>query len=71
MSGPVGAFYLKEDRPTLLIAGGIGVTPFRAMLKELENEQRNHPIHLLKALATSFLKSGGATVKCENPQNRL
>ncbi|KMK75247.1 FAD-dependent oxidoreductase [Alkalihalobacillus pseudalcaliphilus] len=47
MSGPVGAFYLKEDRPTLLIAGGIGVTPFRAMLKELENEQRNHPIHLL------------------------
>lgn len=28
MSGPVGAFYLKENSPPLLIAGGIGITPF-------------------------------------------
>lgn len=28
MSGPLGSFYLKDDRPALLIAGGIGITPF-------------------------------------------
>lgn len=33
MSGPVGSFYLKDDRPTILIAGGIGITPFRSILK--------------------------------------
>lgn len=38
MSGPVGSFYLKDYTPTLLIAGGIGITPFRAMLKQLEAE---------------------------------
>lgn len=34
MRGPVGPMYLKDDKPTLLIAGGIGVTAFRAMVKE-------------------------------------
>lgn len=38
MSGPVGSFYLKDNSPTLLIAGGIGITPFRAMVKQLEAE---------------------------------
>lgn len=38
MSGPVGSFYLKDDRPTLFIAGGIGVTPFRAMIKQMETD---------------------------------
>lgn len=39
MSGPVGSFYLKDNRPTLLIAGGIGITPFRSMLKQIEAEK--------------------------------
>ncbi|MBS4207381.1 FAD-dependent oxidoreductase [Bacillus sp. FJAT-50079] len=38
MSGPVGSFYLKDNSPSLLIAGGIGITPFRAMVKQLEAE---------------------------------
>lgn len=36
MSGPVGGFYLKENSPTLLIAGGIGITPFRSIVKQIE-----------------------------------
>lgn len=47
--GPVGPFYLKDNRPSLLIAGGIGITPFRSILKQLEAEGKadeNH-IHLL------------------------
>lgn len=49
MSGPVGGFYLKENSPSLLIAGGIGITPFRAMLKQIEAEGNGveNPIHLL------------------------
>jgi ferredoxin-NADP reductase len=38
MSGPVGSFYLKDGRHSLLIACGIGITPFRAILKQLEAE---------------------------------
>src|SRR4051812_8842826 len=49
MAGPVGSFYLKEDRPTMLIAGGIGITPFRAILKQIAEERKSieKPIHLL------------------------
>lgn len=35
MSGPVGSFYLGGESSVVFIAGGIGITPFRAMLKEL------------------------------------
>ncbi len=38
MSDSVGSFYLKGGGPALLIAGGIGITPFRAMVKQLETE---------------------------------
>lgn len=49
MSGPVGGFYLKDDSPSLLIAGGIGITPFRAILKQIDSEGDGveKQIHLL------------------------
>jgi len=49
MRGPVGPFYLKEETPTLFIAGGIGITPFRSMLKQIDATQKEYgkPIHLL------------------------
>ena len=49
MSGPVGSFYLKDNSSTLLIAGGIGITPFRSIVKQLEIEGNSiaNPIHLL------------------------
>ncbi len=49
MSGPLGTFYLKDSSPSLLIAGGIGITPFRAMLKQIETEGNGvgKQIHLL------------------------
>lgn len=51
MSGPVGSFYLTDDRPSLLIAGGIGITPFRSILKQVEangkaGEKRIHLLYL-------------------------
>ncbi|QJD82819.1 FAD-dependent oxidoreductase [Cohnella herbarum] len=38
MSGPVGSFCLQDNSPSLLIAGGIGITPFRSILKQIESE---------------------------------
>jgi ferredoxin-NADP reductase len=38
MSGPVGSFSLQDNSPSLLIAGGIGITPFRSILKQIEAE---------------------------------
>jgi ferredoxin-NADP reductase len=49
MSGPVGGFYLKDHNPSLLIAGGIGITPFRSILKQIEAEGNviEKSLHLL------------------------
>ncbi|MFF2890155.1 FAD-dependent oxidoreductase [Paenibacillus sp. NPDC057967] len=38
MSGPVGAFSIQDNSPSLLIAGGIGITPIRSILKQIEAE---------------------------------
>ena len=48
-SGPLGPFYLNDNSPSLLIAGGIGITPFRSMLKQIEAEGNmgEKQIHLL------------------------
>ncbi len=45
--GPLGAFYLREDetRPILMVAGGTGIAPIRAMLQQhLGTSAR--PVHL-------------------------
>ncbi|GAA0322927.1 FAD-dependent oxidoreductase [Bacillus carboniphilus] len=49
MTGPIGSFSLKDNSPSLLIAGGIGITPFRSILKQIESEGNGigKPIHLL------------------------
>jgi len=38
LRGPVGPFYLKDRAPVLLVAGGIGITPIRSMLRQVEAE---------------------------------
>ncbi len=47
MSGPVGSFYLKEDSPALFIATDIGITPFRAIIKQIEEENIGKQFKLL------------------------
>ncbi|PPA71093.1 FAD-dependent oxidoreductase [Jeotgalibacillus proteolyticus] len=36
IAGPVGSFYVTDNLPALLVAGGIGITPFRSILKQME-----------------------------------
>jgi ferredoxin-NADP reductase len=46
--GPVGRFVLDEDgtRPCVLIAGGIGITPFRSMLRHATAETSARKLYL-------------------------
>lgn len=51
MSEPMGDFVLPKDPriPLVYIAGGIGVTPMRSMIKWLHDQQQTRSIHLLYA----------------------
>ena len=49
MSGPLGSLNVNDEHPTVLIAGGIGITPYRSIIKQIEAEGNGNkkPIHLL------------------------
>ncbi|MDM4772664.1 2Fe-2S iron-sulfur cluster-binding protein [Solimonas sp. SE-A11] len=48
IEGPLGAFYLREDsdRPMLLMAGGTGFAPIKAMLEDQLARGLKRPAHL-------------------------
>jgi ferredoxin-NADP reductase len=47
--GPNGTFILdeKEDSPQVFLAGGIGITPFRSIIKNAFDKKLRTPIHLI------------------------
>lgn len=47
--GPIGTFALHDDPavPAVFVAGGIGITPFRSMLRDAAARGLTHPITLL------------------------
>lgn len=46
--GPLGTFFLREDstRPILMMAGGTGFAPLKAMLEHLYHSGDTRPVHL-------------------------
>lgn len=48
IQGPLGSFTLHQDaaRPAVFLAGGIGITPFRSMVKYAAEEKLSHRIFL-------------------------
>ena len=48
IEGPFGNFGLhnKASRPAVILAGGIGITPFRSMVFDAAHERRPHHIYL-------------------------
>lgn len=52
MVEPEGDFVLPDDpkRPLVFVAGGIGITPFRSMIKYLSDKGEKRDIHLIYAL---------------------
>jgi ferredoxin-NADP reductase len=51
MSEPMGDFVLPKDplRPLVFVAGGIGITPMRSMIKWLHDNEEHRTIHLIYA----------------------
>jgi ferredoxin-NADP reductase len=49
LADPMGDFVLPKDSsiPLLFVAGGIGVTPYRSMIKWLHDREEKRDIHLL------------------------
>jgi ferredoxin-NADP reductase len=49
VDGPWGSFVLHADasRPAVLLAGGIGITPFRSMIKDAVERRLAHAITLI------------------------
>ncbi len=49
MADPMGDFVLPKDksRPLIFIAGGMGITPMRSMIKWLDDTQEHRIIHLI------------------------
>lgn len=40
-------FHLKDNRSSVLIAGGIGIAPFRSMLREMHDSQTTNAVQLI------------------------
>lgn len=53
--GPFGWFKIKDNTsPVVMISTGIGITPMRALIKKLENDQ-SRAIHLIYASPSDYL----------------
>ncbi len=54
LSHPLGDFVLPKDKsiPLLFVAGGIGITPFRSMVKWLTDVSQQRDIHLVYSVRT-------------------
>jgi len=47
MRGPMGNFTLDSDRSAIMLAGGIGITPFRSMIRYIADKSYNLPVVLI------------------------
>jgi ferredoxin-NADP reductase len=47
VQGPFGRFLLKEDRPAVLLAGGIGITPLKGMAEYAQDTALPIPVRLV------------------------
>lgn len=45
--GPLGSFLLDPERPAVLLTGGIGITPFRSMVRAAADRGFKEPVILL------------------------
>jgi ferredoxin-NADP reductase len=47
VEGPYGHFVLREDRPAVLLAGGIGITPLKGMAEYASDKKLPIPVRLV------------------------
>ncbi|WP_138419939.1 NO-inducible flavohemoprotein [Aquibacillus sediminis] len=54
VSAPAGDFVLeKEEKPLVLLSGGVGLTPLVSMLETVVEEQPNRPVYFIHAAQSS------------------
>lgn len=75
IEGPLGAFYVREDseRPMLLMAGGSGFAPVKAMLEDLFARGSTRPAHLfwgVRSREDLYLHALAERWAAEQPQFR-
>lgn len=52
-TGPMGSFFLREQkRPALLLAGGTGLAPMLSILERMKDSPAEHPVHLVYGVST-------------------
>lgn len=55
VQGAFGWFRIRDEHsPIVMFAGGVGITPIRALVKELENDSRRH-IHVVYSSSDYYL----------------
>jgi glycine betaine catabolism B len=47
LQGPFGRFVLREDRPAVLVAGGVGITPLKGMAEYASDNALQIPVRLI------------------------
>jgi glycine betaine catabolism B len=47
LQGPFGRFVLREDRPAILVAGGVGITPLKGMAEYASDKALKIPMRLV------------------------
>ena len=72
IKGPFGWFKIRDNTsPLVLFANGVGITPIRALVKELENDY-NRPIEIVYASYKYYLFEEELTaIANKNPQMTL
>lgn len=55
IEGPYGSFTLHEnsERPAVFLVGGIGITPFLSMIRDVQNRSLPHQLYLFYSNRTS------------------
>ncbi|OWV83286.1 NO-inducible flavohemoprotein [Rhizobium sp. R693] len=62
---PTGDFHLKpgQDRPVVLLSGGVGLTPMVSMLEEIANSGREFPVHYIHGAENGRVHAMGSHVR--------
>lgn len=72
VTGPFGWFLVKDDvSPMVLFASGVGITPIRGLLKQLENDQ-SRPIEIVYVSNEYYLfEEEIEEIRSKNPKIKL
>lgn len=72
IEGPLGSFYLREsERPLILMGGGTGFAPLKAMLEQMMAQGMDKPVHLywgVRAKADLYMDALARQWAAQQPQ---